>query len=520
MRRHPTLAIAVSLLVGLLSLAAAPAVPARAAAATALRVAAASDCMLPVDGHMGELDWARFQRPAGVVRAVMLFVDFPDAPAQGSAGGLFEELGVARAASWLRASSYGKVSLQISPVRHWLRMPAPLASYEKEHGALPDAVAARYAADAIAAADADVDFSAARIVLIVPNVEATGLPRSSEHDLEPAQWVVADGRALRSVVTFGTAVYERGFRTIAHETSHAFGLYDYYNGFGSPTDRYAGAWSLMADSVRGADHFAWDKWRMGWISDAQVRCVNAASRGDVVLSPLETPGGVKAVLLRTGLRTAVVAEFRTRRGLDAGICSTGVLVYKVNSALKGGAGLLRVSDARPRSVRSSGKCSGELDDAAFRAGRRWTDSTSGLAIDVLAIGSGARIRVTRTKAYTPPAAHARTMTTTLVSNPDGTVTLSAVLAAAGFSACAGGRFVELQRSRAGRPPAAAPAPRSRGRPSDHKDLYRRGLSGAPLPNSTARSLHVIAGPNSRSECPRGGLERPRKGQNRAGDAFL
>ena len=44
----------------------------------------------------------------------------------------------------------------------------------------------------------------------------------------------------------------------------------------------------MADTMRGGDHFAWDKWRMGWLTDAQVRCVTGASRADYVLSPLET----------------------------------------------------------------------------------------------------------------------------------------------------------------------------------------------------------------------------------------
>ena len=29
----------------------------------------------------------------------------------------------------------------------------------------------------------------------------------------------------------------------------------------------------MADSMRGGDHFAFDKWRMGWLADSQVRCV-------------------------------------------------------------------------------------------------------------------------------------------------------------------------------------------------------------------------------------------------------
>src|SRR5204862_439379 len=120
----------------------------------------------------------------------------------------------------------------------------------------------------------------------------------------------------------------------------------------------------------------WDKWRMGWLTDSQVRCVTATSRADFVLSPLGRRGGVKAVVLRTGLRTAVVAEYRTRSGLDAGQCSSGVLIYKVNAGLASGAGPVRVSDAR-RVSSSGGKC-GALGDAAYGRGGRWTDSTSGI----------------------------------------------------------------------------------------------------------------------------------------------
>jgi M6 family metalloprotease-like protein len=424
----------------------APALASRTAAAPA----SAGGCVLPEGGSMGRLDWETFVRPLGTVRAVMLFVDFPDVPAKQPAAPIFEDLGFGNAARWLGQSSYGKVALAIEPIRQWVRMPQPLSAYRRVNGALVKDEARRYSADAIAAADPVVDFSQAEIVYILPNREATAYARSSEHDYPPEEGFIADGRVVRATVTFGTAAYERGFRTLAHETGHAFGTYDYYNAFGHPTDRYAGAWSLMADSITGGDHFAWDKWRMGWLSDAQVRCVTAASTAEYVLSPVETRGGVKAVILRTGLHTAVIAEFRTRQGLDAGMCSSGVLIYKVNNALEGGAGPVRVSDARPRSASSGRTCRAELDDAAYRPGGRWTDSNSGTAINVTYIGRAARIRVARAKTFTPPAVHERSIAATLGPAPTGGVTLSAVLAATdGFTACAAGRPLTLQEFRLG-----------------------------------------------------------------------
>jgi M6 family metalloprotease-like protein len=422
-----------------------PSVPVAAAAS-----ASPANCVLPEDGSEGRIDFDTWRRPIGVVRAVMLFVDFPDVPATRPADTIFEELGGPAASNWLAQSSYGKLSLQIEPLRHWLRMPEPLTAFTTINGSLDPDAAKRYIAEAVALADPEVDFSGVQVVQIVPNPEAKGYPRSSAGIYNPDEGFLADGHVLRAIVTFGSAVYGRGYRTLVHETSHAFGTRDLYNAYGSPTDKYVGAWSLMADTMRGGDHFAWDKWRMGWLTDSQVRCVTAAGRANYVLSPLETTGGVKAVILRTGLRTAIVAEYRTRRGPDAGVCSTGVLIYKVNSGLASGAGPIAVSDARRHTARGRGSCPAELDDAAYRQGGRWTDSTSGIQIDVNAVGTGARIQVIRTKTYVPPVRHARSITSNVAMNLDGTVTLNGVLAAPdALAACAASRKVSLQEWKAG-----------------------------------------------------------------------
>jgi M6 family metalloprotease-like protein len=445
-RPTPLRVLLFSLVLAVSAFVAPPAVP-RVAAATG--PAPVADCVLPSDGSMGAIDWDLFRRPVGTLRAAMLFVDFPDAVGAGSPSSLYERFGPP-AAAWLAASSFGKLQLAITPLDHWLRMPSPISGYRRVNGALEVEAAKRYIADAVAAADPAVDFAAVDLVLIVPAESASAYPRSSAGIYEPDEAPVADGHALRAVVTLGSSLYERGYTVLAHETSHLFGPRDYYNTTDSPTDRFAGAWSLMADPIAGGDHFALDKWRMGWFADSQVRCVTAASRAEYVLSPVETRGGVKLLVLRTGLRTALTVEFRSRLGLDTGLCSTGVVIAKVNSALKGGAGPIRVADARPRSARGSGRCSAELADAAFGRGGRWTDTSSGLTIDVLAIGSGARVRVTRTKTYVSPITHLRSLAAFSVAAGDGTVTVTAAVDVAdGFAGCVVGRPVSLQEWKAG-----------------------------------------------------------------------
>ena len=88
---------------------------------TAAAAGAPADCVLPDDGSMGRLDWDAFRRPIGTVRAVMLFVDFPDVPATRAVDGIVEDLSLANASGWLARARNGKVSLAIEPLRQWLR---------------------------------------------------------------------------------------------------------------------------------------------------------------------------------------------------------------------------------------------------------------------------------------------------------------------------------------------------------------------------------------------------------------
>src|SRR4051812_45041946 len=72
------------------SAAAAESVPGSVASVPSVAAATSpSACVLPADGSGGQIEWDTFRRPIGVVRAVMLFVDFADVPAKGSAEHLF-----------------------------------------------------------------------------------------------------------------------------------------------------------------------------------------------------------------------------------------------------------------------------------------------------------------------------------------------------------------------------------------------------------------------------------------------
>ena len=131
---------------------------------------------------MGAINFdERYARPIGTVKAVMLFVDFPDAPATVSADTLFEDYFSPEATDWLTSSSYGRLDLEISPVRRWLRVPELLSSFTFPGGYPSGADAKRYINHALSQADTEVNFAEYRIVFIVPRRGRQSVRRRHTH---------------------------------------------------------------------------------------------------------------------------------------------------------------------------------------------------------------------------------------------------------------------------------------------------------------------------------------------------
>src|SRR5579875_507838 len=70
-------------------------------------------------------------RATGTVRGLMVFVDFPDAPAPGPAWSIadYRRLLVKPGAAYFRRASFGRLDLRITLLGQWLRLPLPSAGY-------------------------------------------------------------------------------------------------------------------------------------------------------------------------------------------------------------------------------------------------------------------------------------------------------------------------------------------------------------------------------------------------------
>jgi M6 family metalloprotease-like protein len=304
----------------------------------------------------------------GVLRAGLLTVDFPNAVANYPAE---EHLApVEQAAAWYRTVSGGRLTLAVTGLDRWLRLPLRSEAYAQDPS--------RYFAHAIAAADPYFDFTQVDVVYLVPVEGAIGWESLSSAVLN-SFGVHADGKEVRFWVAFsnGSGRADPYPWLLIHETGHLLGLPDLYTPR-APSSFHR--WDVMAGRFP-AELFAWHRWKLGWLDPTQVVCVTGRADQRVTLEPLGRSGGLKAILVRRG-NEVVVAEVRERLGYDAGLCRPGVLVYRVNTTpLRRTPVQLFSALSTPRS--RLGQC-GQAWNATFRVGSSFWLAAWRLRVSVLA----------------------------------------------------------------------------------------------------------------------------------------
>ncbi|MEU0742586.1 M6 family metalloprotease domain-containing protein [Streptomyces sp. NPDC006134] len=352
--------------------------------------------------HSEGLDtWnAAYPRPARGLDAVMVFLSFPDSQPLTSPRELAADHFPATTRFFQRAS-YGQFTLRPHPLRHWIGMPRPSTAYAIQRDWHAEHRAA-YLRDALAAADAHVDFSRYDIVYFVADPDAPGVDSDATKVVNLDTPLRADGTDIRRVVTvFENHPPDR--LVLAHETGHVFDLPDLYHrpvdGKGD-WDTHVGDWDLMGSQFGLApDLFGWHKWKLGWLRPRQVVCVAGPRPARLTLEPLGAgPGtpvtsaagvpsfglgrGVKLAVVRTGADSALAFEVRGPVGNDAAACRAGVLVYRVRSGAASGGGPVEVIDAHPRTEACwEGSVYPPLADAPVALGESFTVPGEGVRVE-------------------------------------------------------------------------------------------------------------------------------------------
>jgi M6 family metalloprotease-like protein len=295
-----------------------------------------------------------YPRPARTLDAVMIFLSFPDATPLTTPAELAADHFPATSDYFAR-SSYGRFTLRAHPQATWTPMPRASTSYAIRRDWDPGKRAA-YLRDAIAAADETVDFSRYDIVYLVADPDAPGVDSDATKVVNLERPLEVDGAGIERVVT----VFERhppDRNVLAHETGHVFDLPDLYrrpaDGKGD-WDTHVGDWDVMGSQFGLApDLFAWHKWKLGWLTRAQVTCVQGTEPRVVGLEPVAAgPSaggsvGTRLAVVRTGRDSALAIEARAATGNDTDTCTEGVLVYRVDGGAASGDGPVEVVDAHP-----------------------------------------------------------------------------------------------------------------------------------------------------------------------------
>ena len=310
-------------------------------------------CKLPVADGRGDVSiggWPRIterSKTTGTVNATVIMVDFSDAPATMTPQAAFAKISGATAT--FSEVSYGRLNYAFNPQYKWDRMSKPSTQYAPLTQSFLTHRA--YIAEAAALADAEVDFSTTDNIIILANPDARGLG-----DAGPAfaairgNGLTLDGKYISNGATSAHDLNYWRSIWLNHEITHTLGLVDVYaatreNAANSyDGHRYVGEFSYMGYSSfdgNAPSLFAFERWNLGWLEDSQIICSSAKEISQLI-TPVQSAGGIKAVIVPLSRTKALVVESRRAVGLDKKIAKTGALVYVVDSSLQSGYGPVKV----------------------------------------------------------------------------------------------------------------------------------------------------------------------------------
>ena len=310
-------------------------------------------CKLPVADGRGDVSiggWPRIDerlKSTGDVIATVVMVDFPDAPATMTPADAFAR--ISPAADVFQEMSYGKLSYTFKPALKWYRMSKNSSNYVK--GGWTFDKHRDYITEAAKLADADVNFSKTDSLIILANPDAKGMGDSGPaFSAIRKSGITLDGKYISNGATSAYDLNNWKSIWLNHEVTHTLGLVDLYAFTQSnPANRYdglryTGEFSYMGFSSYESNApslFAFERWNLGWINDSQIKCLNDAKSTELI-SPVQTSGGVKAVIIPISRTKAVVIESRRAIGIDKNIAKSGALVYVVDSSIQSGQGPVKV----------------------------------------------------------------------------------------------------------------------------------------------------------------------------------
>ena len=311
---------------------------------------------LPMDdgpnGSVGFPKNANAFASIGSIKALILFVDFPDVPATLDLKSPWIKSSIPNAEKLFTYSSYGKFNIKVDLSSKTYRIQKPSTYYDlladPSGGPLPNSPPPKIdevILDAMSLADADVDFSQYAFVTVsTPQSPTLAISGATGLGRIPKQY---DG------ITFSQGDFipydsltplDKPYRTLnfTHDIGHMLGLLHPYTTGGPIT----GAWDIMWSFAFQNDFLGWNKWKLDWITDDQISCLgkNFNSTAIQLLSPIGViSSGKKMVVVKLSDTSALAIEVRRKSPFETlNSSDEGVIVYRVDATKSQGQGPYKI----------------------------------------------------------------------------------------------------------------------------------------------------------------------------------
>lgn len=311
---------------------------------------------------------ARSERLArqGQIKAIIIPVDFPDSPGSGNPAETFYDM-ASGTDKFFRQVSDNRVSFNFQILPKYLRMPFSPSLFKL--GTWSQGDSEGYWRAAIKAADPYVDYSKFDVVYVVspPSIAASAIAYGPAF---PKKYQTNDGFVKNGTFS-GADAYQNfsgaGWKWMAHETGHLFGLHDLYTV--DPNPATFGSWEMMSLNWtnRSIELTTWNRFILDWLRSDQYDCFGSSELSgttkSIDLVPVgSSAAGKKAVFTKLSDSLMLVAEYRATAGLDViSTSESGLLIYTVDMKIGSIRGGWKV-------VRPSRSTSPTFEDAALQVG--------------------------------------------------------------------------------------------------------------------------------------------------------
>jgi M6 family metalloprotease-like protein len=281
-----------------------------------------------------------------------------------------------RLQKYLWEASYGQVMVE-GKVAGLYHLPRSMASYGFDNGMIDGDVGGirthQLIQDAIAKADADIDFKNYDYLMIVHAGEGQETTPKAPDNIWSVTYLHGIWFRTNDEKSFSQAaiVPEKEGRgadvlgVIAHEFCHLLGLPDLYSSQKDALEGEAGRWELMARGLwngdppgsRPAHPTTWCKMELGWIKPSQVIGVYSGQSVTEYISPIESADrGLKAAKAPISDGEYYMIEYRSRF-YDPFLPNEGLLIMKVAERMRSEGSFITVVCAHSK-----------LDNATFKLG--------------------------------------------------------------------------------------------------------------------------------------------------------